>query len=500
MIHRARPVYVVLLLAWLLISAWQAVEHARVHQNARVALINRAKDISSTVGVVLRSQRFFGIISQDRLESALAALIQPDELTGVSILNSGGDIVASAGEPINLDWQGLVRTGQYWGPNSVALMNLVDLGTNVTSEAEDNRPTLILSRDEIPSPGTNRPPERSRSSRREETNAPAGPGDASDAPPPPDRDHERDRRRGRPPFGRPFWMSEEDYKAAIEKKGVHSFVMVLSSQPMRAAVGQDLWLRLIISAFAGIAVIGFGMAWRNLARSADLEVRLVRASELNTRLKEMNLAAAGLAHETRNPLNIIRGLAQIISRQTNASDEVREKSASIVDEADRVTAQLNEFINYSRPRDVRRTAVKLSAVVTEVIRALGSDLEDKGIKVEVAPGLPTIEADEQLLRQVLFNLVINAIQSGERGGEIRIAAEKAGSNEVTLDICDNGPGVPADQRTEIFKPYVTNHPDGTGLGLAIVQQIATAHGWEIHCLANEPKGARFRLSHIRTTG
>jgi signal transduction histidine kinase len=64
-------------------------------------------------------------------------------------------------------------------------------------------------------------------------------------------------------------------------------------------------------------------------------------------------------------------------------------------------------------------------------------------------------------------------------------------------VRDNGSGVPPDQRTEIFRPYITNHPDGTGLGLAVVQQIVTAHGWEIQCLPNDPKGAIFRITRIR---
>lgn len=518
MIQRTRPVYIVLLAVWALVVLWQLIEHRRVEQHVREALINRSKDISSTVGLVLRSQRRFGVISQDRLESALTALIKPDELAGVSILNTRGEIVASAGAPIDLELTGLVPTGVHWGRESVALMNLVDLGTNVTSEA-DSRPTLILSREDIPAPPTNRPapPPLPREPHPEmliagseainvaresqtapphldsPTNPPPG-----QVPPPQDRgERRRGRGDGRPQFGRPFWMSEEEYKTAIEKKGVHSFVMVLSTRPLTRITSYDLWLRLVVSAFAGIAVVGFGVAWRNLARTADLEVRLVRASELNTRLKEMNLAAAGLAHETRNPLNIIRGLAQIISRNPEASPEVREKSRSILDEADRVTAQLNEFINYSRPREVRRTAVKLSAIANELARALSSDLEDKAMKLNVPADLPVIEADEQLLRQLLFNLILNAIQAGERGGEIRIVAEKISASEVQFDIRDNGPGVPADQRTEIFKPYVTNHPDGTGLGLAVVQQIATAHGWDIRCLANEPKGAIFRLTHVR---
>jgi len=514
MSQRTRPVYVILFVLWGVIVLWQNIEHRRVSDAARDALINRAKDISGTVGLVLRSQRHFGIISEERLESALEALIKPDELTGVALLNARGEVVASAGAPINLESKGLVPTGIHWETDTVALMNLVDLGTNVTADLESSRPTLVLSLTDLPAPPTNRPPPQPRTEENAPANRPvaaplptSGPKTmitnsdgqiiASTNRPSPDRDRERGDRERRPRFGRPFWMTEAEYKTAIEKRGIHSFVMALSTETMIATVNRDLWLRTVISLFGSIAVLGIAFAWRNLTLNAELEVRLVRASELNARLKEMNLAAAGLAHETRNPLNIIRGLAQIISRQPDAAAEVHERSRNIIDEADRVTAQLNEFINYSRPREVRRTAVNLATVMGEITRALSSDLEDKAIKVEVAADLPKIEADEQLLRQALFNLILNAIQASERGGEIRIAAEKTSGNELNLDIRDNGPGVPADQRTEIFKPYVTNHPDGTGLGLAIVQQIATAHGWEIHCLASEPKGAIFRLSHVR---
>jgi len=66
-----------------------------------------------------------------------------------------------------------------------------------------------------------------------------------------------------------------------------------------------------------------------------------------------------------------------------------------------------------------------------------------------------------------------------------------------LEVRDNGPGVPADRRTEIFKPYFTTQKTGTGLGLAVVQQIVLAHGWDIACLANQPKGAVFRISHLK---
>ena len=247
-----------------------------------------------------------------------------------------------------------------------------------------------------------------------------------------------------------------------------------------------------------ISAIGFGVAWRNFLKTTELQIRLIRASELNTHLKEMNLAAAGLAHETRNPLNIIRGMAQMISK-SDAPAEAREKSRAIVDETDKVTAQLNEFINYSRPREVRRAKIKLNAAVAEVIRALDYDIAEKKIRVENKVEPISIEADEQLLRQLLFNLLLNATQAVGENGQIQFAAQKNGAAEIVLDVRDNGHGVPAAQRLEIFKPYFTTHQKGTGLGLAVVQQIVLAHGWEIQCLDNEPNGAIFRVSHLKLT-
>jgi signal transduction histidine kinase len=501
MMHRKRLVYGTLLAVWALVLVWQVVEHERVREVGRAAVINRSKDISGTLGLVMRSQRRFGVISKDRLGSALGELIQPGELNAIALLNVVGEVVVSAGPPIDYSLKDLAPTGVHWSRDAVTVMNLVDLGSSVPTELESTNPPIILS---FP---TNRPA-GNRGDR-----PPEGP-----PPPPPDagaanaslsstnadgstnagaRPRGQRRGEGRPPFGRPFWMSDEEYRDAIQKQGAHSVAMVLPTDSLERALGQDLWLRSMIVILAAISVVGSGLAWRNLTRSSELEVRLVRASELNARLKEMNLAAAGLAHETKNPLNIIRGLAQMLSRQADAPAEVRAKAGSMVEEADRVTAQLNEFINYARPREVRRAAVGLNAVVGEVTRTLGYDFEEKAVKLKVAGDLPVIEADEQLLRQALFNLLLNATQAVERGGEVEVVASRDPNGEVVLEVCDNGPGVPLEHRQDIFKPYFTKTQNGTGLGLAVVQQIVLAHGWEITCLANEPRGARFRLTHLR---
>jgi signal transduction histidine kinase len=292
-------------------------------------------------------------------------------------------------------------------------------------------------------------------------------------------------------------MEEAEYQQLIQRRELHGLVLSLSTDNFQAVCQHDLWLRFIIIFFSSISALGVALAWRNIAKSSELQLRLVRASEMNTHLKEMNLAAAGLAHETRNPLNIIRGMAQMISRQPEAVPEIRDRSRAIVDETDKVTAQLNEFINYSRPREVRRTVVALNSVLNEVARALSYDIEEKKIRLEVKGDAVAIEADEQMLRQVLFNLVLNAIQAIENGGEIQIVTQRENASGASLEIRDNGPGVPVERRQEIFKPYFTTQQRGTGLGLAIVQQIVLAHGWEIECAANEPHGAIFRITHLK---
>jgi signal transduction histidine kinase len=506
--RRSALIYGLLLGVWVLVVAWQVAEHIRVRKEARAALVNRAKDISTTLGIVLRSQRRFGgVVSKERLEASLTELVRQEktELNGIALLNAANEMVASAGTGIDLQGLGIAGTTEKWNAQTVTLVNPVDLGTNLTYDIEGTNLPIILSRQDFTNrfAATNRlggpphgpPPEPQPGD--QPTNFAAGP---EEPPPPPDNDSNRMRSREggfRPRFGRPRWMSEEEYQTLRQKQGVHSFVIVMSTQTLRETFDRDLWLRSIIALLAAISVVGSGLAGRNVTKSSELQIRLIRASELNSHLREMNLAAAGLAHETRNPLNIIRGMAQMISKQNDTPSEIREKVRAIVDETDKVTAQLNEFINYSRPREIRRAKLALDSVVNEVVRALAYDIEEKKIKLETKGEPMTIEADEQLLRQALFNLVLNAIQAVGENGRIQIVTQKVSASEATVKVGDDGPGVPPERRQEIFKPYFTTNQKGTGLGLAVVQQIVLAHGWEIECLANEPKGAAFRISHLK---
>ena len=508
--RRRLLVYGLLLGVWALVLGWQVEEHLRVREYARANLRNRSKDIANTLGAVIRVLEFRGgMVFSDRLQPILDEmvngrtneLVTSSEVLFVAVLNTAGDPIASAGNsPTNVDQKDFTQEGERWGRRSLTVAYPI-LGRSVAQEGLTNPAAPVLV-----DPPTNGM--RGRFTRRGEprsdngpppmpptldTNRPApGPG----GPPPGEGDGRRSGDRRMRPW-LPPGLPEAEAQALTRKRELHVLVITSSAESYLTVLANDVRLRWLITFFATVSVVGSGMAWRNLAKAGDLQIRLVRASELNSHLKEMNLAAAGLAHETRNPLNIIRGLAHIISRQPEAGGEMRQKSREIINEADKVAAQLNEFINYSRPREVRRARLALGSVINEVVRTLGYDLEEKKIALQVKGDVLSVEADEQLLRQALFNLLLNAIQAVGIGGEIQVFSERRGAAEAVLEIRDNGPGVAAEHRAEIFKPYFTTQKTGTGLGLAVVQQIVLAHGWEIECLSNEPKGAIFRISHLK---
>ena len=504
-------IYGLLAGAWLVVAGWQCQEHLRVVEAAKSDLRNRSREIASTLSAVTRALRFRGAVFQERLEPVLNelvsnhtnAFVNSGGLLAIGLLNTDGDPVVVAGDT-NLISRELPADRERWTDGSVTIV-LPVAGASVSPEGATNNATVVIppfhdlsngvprNRDffrherdgtnAVETPPTNFPPPVTNATG--EITAPA---------PPPDG--ERPRGGGhRPPWMR--GMTDAEFKSLAAKRELHGLVLAMSTGNFRVLCTRDLWLRGVIVLFAGISALGVGLAWRNVRRTAELQIRLVRASELNSHLKEMNLAAAGLAHETRNPLNLIRGQAQLIARLPDAPAEVRERSKNIVDETDKVTAQLTEFINYSKPREIRRTIIALTAACSEIVRTLAYDIEEKKLRVEVGGEPLAIEADEQLLRQVLFNLLINATQSVGDGGRIRVEVRRANVTEAILEIQDDGPGVPPDKRLEIFKPYFTTNQKGTGLGLAVVSQIVLLHGWEIACLPNEPHGAVFRISHLK---
>lgn len=458
---------------------WQHAEHARFEQASTQSLVNRGRDITSTLGVVVRSlRRFGGIVPKDRIEAALQDLVRPGELESLAILGSTGETIAAAGRPIEVTPDMVRGRGSSTRDNTLLLLNLMDLGGGNEDQPATNAATIVVTdpRAFRQNPATRRP-----------ATEPTKGEPAATAPPAPP---------ARAPFGRPSWMSREDYEAVIQKQGVHSLVIAFSLEETRRAVRNDALLRGLVCSVGIAAAFLSGLGWRNMQRNSELQIRLIKAGEMNTHLAEMNFAAAGLAHETRNPLNLIRGFAQMISHEASTLPKLRNHAAAIIEEADRVTVQLNEFINYSKPREVHRAPVDLAHLVADLVRTLQPDLEEKQLSVTWSAEPLRVLADAQLLRQALFNLLLNAVQAVPTQGAVEVRWRRLESGPTVLEVADNGPGVPPAERENIFKPYVTMRAKGVGLGLAIVKQIILAHRADIRCTENTPRGALFQISGL----
>jgi hypothetical protein len=154
---RGRLSYAVLVALWAVIAAAGRGASARARV-AQAALRIDAKDIGTALGVVLRSQRHFGVISE-QLESALTDLVKPGELNGVTMFNAQGDVVASAGAPADFLPKPELHATEVWGQDTMTVMNLVDLGTNLTQDSTRTNPPIVLSLQGFGrGPDTNRPP------------------------------------------------------------------------------------------------------------------------------------------------------------------------------------------------------------------------------------------------------------------------------------------------------------------------------------------------------
>ncbi len=482
---KKRLVFSALIIACgLAVCGWQATEHLRRRRNIAQGLINRGKDMTSTLEVLLRSQRRFGIVSKERLQPVLQDLVRPGELESIAILGGDGGTIASAGPKSEVTPEMLQAPGVYWSDHALTVFNVMDLGT-ANDDGTRSRPPIVVTDERTARtfrlPQNRRPPANGANPAN-----PANPATTNDG--------------ATPAPAAPTRPSSEELDAIIQKQGVHSLVVTLSTEQMQRTITTDLLLRSLISLFALAGAIVSTLAWRNVARNSDLQIRLIRAGEMNMHLKQMNLAAAGLAHETRNPLNLIRGLAQMIALQAKDAPKLAEHATTIIEETDRVTVQLNEFINFSKPREPQPGPVPVQRLVADVLRTLVPDIEEKRITVIPPAAEVTIEADEQLLRQALFNVLLNATQAVGADGRIEVSLAATENREAVLEVRDDGPGVPPESRADIFKPYVTMRPKGVGLGLAIVSQIAAAHHWDVACLPNEPRGAVFRFSHLKVAG
>lgn len=472
---RQRWFTILLIFFGIVITGGQYVEHRNTVHRTESALEHRAQDLSAAFSVVIRSQGRGARMSRDRLESALVDLVKSAQLESVVLLDESGDVAASAGAPLDMAPDMLMNARIVKQKDRVMYANLVALGPGTPNWGP---------------PPFDEPPDMPRGMGRRRNMTPP-----EDGPPPPPPG-QRMRAFAQGP---PRWMSHEEYDQLVQSQGIHWFLVSLSTLPAQKEILQDLLLRLSITAAIWVACIALIAAWRSQQKSAQLAVALVSAEESASRLSELNTTAAGLMHETRNPLNLIRGMAQMIEQEEGLPEETRTYALTITEEADRIAGRLKQFLDFARPPAPSLQAVAVLPVVEDLFTVLQMDREEKSIALEFFGPELCVEADEGMLRQMLFNLIHNALQAVEKGGSISVAVVDLPGKEAALEVRDTGPGIPKALQEEIFQPYVSHFDQGTGLGLSIVRQLARAQGWEVLCLP-AVTGACFRIDGLKILG
>jgi len=235
-------------------------------------------------------------------------------------------------------------------------------------------------------------------------------------------------------------------------------------------IHQDL-ITAVIAMGAALTALLF-ISWSYAARNQELKERLHSAMSRKTEMDEIGLAAAGLAHETKNPLGVIRGLAQNISADSDNPDDARGKAREIMEETDDTTARLGDFLSYAKIRSPNPERLNAKAHIERIAGLMRDDFSDVGVSLETDVEPLAIEADPDMLSQILVNLLTNCLKFTEKGDKVAIKLTSDKKGRATLSVSDTGAGIPPDILPKVFKPYVTRSAGGCGIGLAIVKRIA----------------------------
>jgi signal transduction histidine kinase len=213
--------------------------------------------------------------------------------------------------------------------------------------------------------------------------------------------------------------------------------------------------------------------------------------------------AAGLAHEVKNPLGAIKGAAQLLEGDSRSSSD-GEFVSIILEEVDRLDRVVGSVLDYARPAPTTLGEVNVAEVIDKTVRVLDAERSGCDLVVHLDEDLPAAHADPERIRQVLINLVRNAVQALGGRGTISVSAthlssvRASGRGEpeeswIRISVRDDGPGIAPEVRDSLFMPFVTTKQKGSGLGLAISQRIVEEMGGRIHVTSQPGKGTTFSI-------
>jgi PAS domain S-box-containing protein len=231
------------------------------------------------------------------------------------------------------------------------------------------------------------------------------------------------------------------------------------------------------------------------------QIGLERGARQSEKLAAVGTLAAGLAHELNNPIGIISSRIELMLLDAESqalSPQMREDLRVLHRHAQRVARIVQGLLSFARKSPASRGQVDLNQIVDETLLLIEKQVVKEGITLTrmLAPGLPSILGDANALQQVLMNLVVNARDAVEAGGEIVVQTDLAPTDPhaVRLSVRDTGPGIRRDILSKIFDPFFTTKPNGTGLGLAISYGIVREHQGAIDVQSSPGDGTAFTLT------
>jgi two-component system sensor histidine kinase HydH len=262
----------------------------------------------------------------------------------------------------------------------------------------------------------------------------------------------------------------------LEEKGLKKKILDLNSSFLTDESGEITGV---------VAVI------RDVTEIKDLNEEVAR----HKRLAALGKLSAGIAHEIRNPLSSIRGLAQFVYNSFSKTDERKEDLNTIIQEVDRLNKLVAQILDYAKVKELNLTYFSLNDLINKIVELFRLEIKDKQIEfcLELSPDISQIKADEDQVRQILMNVIINAIQAIPKKGEIKIKTEKGllrGELAIKLIIEDSGIGIPEKDFNQIFDPFFSTKEQGSGLGLSIVYKLVEGHQGEIKVESKEGKGTK----------
>ena len=241
----------------------------------------------------------------------------------------------------------------------------------------------------------------------------------------------------------------------------------------------------------GGTVLGAVVTLEDVSDIKALTDQLIRAD----RLAAMGELTAGVAHEVRNPLGIIRASVQLLEEVGCDEARIKDSADVIKQEIDRLDKVIKALLDFGRPSKPTLVKADLNELLQDVVLFTKRFAHQSDVHIDqhLAEDLPLVQGDPDQLKQVFLNLVTNAVQAMEAtGGTITISTRATGEY-VAVSVADNGPGISAEDAPKVFDPFFTKRAEGTGLGLTIVHRIIDEHEGRIE-LENGPDGTTFSVT------